>query len=528
MVSPAGNVTGRFGWVRRALPSLGVLVCLSLWFVPIALGRLIDADEGYLLMAARLVSEGHWPYRDFFLPQVPLVPATFATVFALFGRSWLVARVFSGLVAVAMGWLVYREVLSSTRRWTSGLFAAALFCFSGATIGWLTIVKGYGLSALFLLLAVLLVGTAVRCEESRESPPNRGVDAKLIAAGLAVGLAASTRLYAVLVVPALAVYLLAKLGFGRPARRKIGLYAAGSLLGLVPTIVCFLRAPRAFLFDTVRYHAVREFGQDSLLGTVGVKLPAVLKTMGIHALATYGERQWMAFAIVAALSAVARVLWRNKSRSPALVVALVLIAASVLPNPFQSQYLCMAVPFFAIEAGRLLGMVLDRVVRQDRRWTWVTAAAAGGYLIYNGWVGLHERHRFLHTGVSVDGVETTDRISRWQIPTVEAVARTIDDQRIAVGASWWPGYFVSTKTSIVVELANDFGFRAAAVLSPEDRRRMHVVSDLDVAEMISRRQPRLYVEGNWANSPTASRLSLSGYRLRATVGNARVWTVEEP
>jgi len=91
------------------LPSLGVLLGLSLWLVPISLGRLVDADEGYLLMAARLVSEGRWPYRDFFLPQVPLLPAVFATVFAVFGRSWLVARLFSGLVAVAMGWLVYRE-----------------------------------------------------------------------------------------------------------------------------------------------------------------------------------------------------------------------------------------------------------------------------------------------------------------------------------------------------------------------------------------------------------------------------------
>jgi hypothetical protein len=185
----------------------------------------------------------------------------------------------------------------------------------------------------------------------------------------------------------------------------------------------------------------------------------------------------------------------------------------------------MAVPFFAIEAGRLLGAVLDRVVHQHRRWTLVAAAAAG-YLSYNGWVARYDRHRFLHTGVAVDGVETTDRISRWQIPTVEAVARTIDDQHIPVGASWWPGYFVSSKTAIVVELANDFGFRAAAVLSPDERRRMRVASDFDVAEMISRRQPRLYVEGNWANAPTASRLSLSGYRLRATVGNAKVWAAE--
>ena len=504
------------------MPSLGVLLCLSLWLVPISLGRLVDADEGYLLMAARLVSEGRWPYRDFFLPQVPLLPAVFATVFAVFGRSWLVARLFSGLVAVAMGWLVYRESLSATRRQSAGLFATSLFALSGSTIGWLTIVKGYGLSALFLLLAVWLVGDAVRSEEKLD----RGAIIEIVAAGLTAGLAASTRLYAVLVIPALAVYLVGKLGLGRLALRKLGLYAIGCVLGLAPTLICFVRTPRAFLFDTVRYHAVREFGQDSLLGSVGAKLPAVARTMGIDASATYGERQWMAFAIVAVLAAVARVLWRNRSVSPALLVALVLIAASVLPNPFQSQYLCMAVPFFAIEAGRLLGTVLDCVAHQHPRWTWVAAAAAVGYLSYNGWVGLYDRHRFLYTGVTVDGVETSDRISRWQIPTVEAVARAVDAQHISVGASWWPGYFVSSKTAIAVDLANDFGFRAAAVLSPDERRRLHVVTDFEVAEMISRHQPRLYVEGNWASYPTASRMPISGYQLRATIENAKVWTVE--
>lgn len=522
METSAPRLTRCLRWIRPSLPSLGVLVCLSVWLVPISIERLIDADEGYLLMAARLVGEGRWPYRDFFLPQVPLLPAVFAAVFAVFGRSWLVARVFAGVLAVTMGWLVYREALGATRRRTAGLFAAALFASSGSTIGWLTIVKGYGLSSLFLLLAVGLLGSAVRSDGA----PNRRVVLTIVAAGLAAGLAASSRLYTVLVMPALAVYLVGKSGFGLPSLRRLGLYSVGAVFGLLPTLVCFVRAPRAFLFDTVRYHAVRELGQDSLLGTFGAKLPAVLKTMGIDALATYGERQWMAFAIVAVLAAVARVVWRTRSVSPALLVALVLIAASVLPNPFQSQYLCMAVPFFAIEAGRLLGTVLDVAAPRPRRWSLVAGAAAVGYLIYNGWVGQYDRYRFLHTGVTVDGVETTDRISRWQLPTVEAVARAIDAEHMALGASWWPGYFVSSKTAIVVELANDFGFRAAAVLSPDERRRLHVVNDSDVAEMISRREPALFVEGNWANSPTASRLPLSGYRLRATIENAKVWAVE--
>ncbi len=520
MESAAPSVTSRVGWLRRALPSIVVLVCLSAWLVPISLARLIDADEGYLLMAARLVGEGHWPYRDFFLPQVPLLPAVFAAVFAVLGRGWLAARLFSGLVAVAMGYLVYREALHATRRQSAGFFAAVLFGLSGSTIGWLTIVKGYGLATLFLLLSVCLVGDVVRSEGGGDRRASLGI----IAAGLAAGFAASTRLYTILVMPALAAYLVAKLGWRVRPLRRVGLYAAGAVLGLSPALVCLARAPREFLFDNVRYHAVRELGQDSLLGSFSAKFPAVLKTMGIDAFATYGERQWMSLAIVALLAAAAHLRWRSRTASPALLAASVLILASVLPNPFQSQYFCMAVPFFAIDAGRLLGTALDVSSRQDRRWKLAVAAAAAAYVIYNGWVGLYDRHRFLYTGVAVDGVESEDRVARWKVPTVEAVARAIDAEHIAEGASWWPGYFVSSKTAIVVDLANDFGFRAAAVLPPEERRQLHVVNDAEVADMISRRQPRLYVEGNWASCPTAARLPLSGYQLRSTIENAKVWT----
>ena len=144
MAKPALRVlaVGRWQRLRRALPSLMVVAALGAWLLPISLGRLIDGDEGYLLMAARLIGEGHWPYRDFFLTQTPLLPAVLGAVFRIFGRSWLTARVFSGALAVVMGWLVYRESLSATRRQSAALFAAAVFALNGASIGWLTIVKG--------------------------------------------------------------------------------------------------------------------------------------------------------------------------------------------------------------------------------------------------------------------------------------------------------------------------------------------------------------------------------------------------
>jgi hypothetical protein len=510
---------------RRTTVFLVVTGALASWLLPIAVNRLVDGDEGYLLIAARLVSEGRWPYRDFFLPQAPLVPALFGLLFWTLGRGWVQARLLAGLMAVAMGLLVYRETLCATRRRSAALFAAALFAMSDGTIGWLTIVKGFGVSALLMLMSATLMGTAVRqpAIEPSTSRPSRAA----LASGLAAGLAVCTRLYTVVLVPALALYLVRELGINRATMRRAGWYALGCLVGLLPLLVCYARAPRTFLFDTLLYHGVREYGQDSLFGTFREKLPLVLKTMGLDSDATYGERQWMAAAILASLAPWLRYRLRSTTTSPAGWVWPVLLGASVLPNPFQPQYLCLALPFFAIESGRLLHSLLDgRFSQKLRRWPVAVAAAVVIYLGYHACVARYERDRYLEDGAAVPGIWATDRAKRWQIATLEAVARAVDAQGIPVGASWWPGYFVNTRASIAVELANDFGFRAANALSAEERRRIHVVSHADVGEMIRRRQPRLFVQGNWATYPWASWLPENGYQVRQTVENVRVWTTE--
>src|SRR5688572_29749859 len=73
----------------------------------VALVRPIDGDEGYLLVAARLLSEGELPYRDFFHTQMPLFSIAYGAWFELFGRSWYTARVLSGLLAAGTGYLTF-------------------------------------------------------------------------------------------------------------------------------------------------------------------------------------------------------------------------------------------------------------------------------------------------------------------------------------------------------------------------------------------------------------------------------------
>jgi hypothetical protein len=524
MARPArtNTVRRRTTWLA-AIFGASVTALSSAFLLQVATRRLIDGDEGYLLMAARLVSEGLLPYRDFFLPQGPIVPMVFGGYFLVFGRTWLGARVLAGLIAALAGYLVYRETLSITRRRTAATLAAALFGLSAGTLGWLTIVKGYGLSALLALLAMMAARRASQPAWNRSG--QRLGSAMAFLAGLAAGLATSARLYLLLVAPMLCFYLMRRQGLSRRGLRALAWFSSGFVLGIFPLALGYLVAGKAFVFDTIQFHAVREYGQSSAFGTFASKWPVIRKAVGLHAKSTMAERQLMGLLIGAVAAAFARWMAPHRPGSVATYVWPAILVGSLLPNPFHPQYLCLLVPFLAIEVGVLLGALLDACAQSaSRALTLAVLLGATIYLGYHGGVGTLERRRFTEHGTNVPGIWSSRRALNWRIESVEAVAKAIDAHEAREAASWWPGYMVTSETPITRSLANDFGLRAAEALTPEERRRYRVVNHTEVGDMIRQRRPRIFVEGNWAARPWADLLPTNGYRVRAEIANARLWT----
>ena len=79
-----------------ALFSALVLCAVALWF------GALNQDEGWYLYAARMVSEGKLPYRDFSYTQGPLMPVVYSA-FSWIWKAWglLGARVFTLLVGLS-------------------------------------------------------------------------------------------------------------------------------------------------------------------------------------------------------------------------------------------------------------------------------------------------------------------------------------------------------------------------------------------------------------------------------------------
>src|SRR5262249_1425180 len=161
---------------------------------------------------------------------------------------------------------------------------------------------------------------------------------------------------------------------------------------------------------------------------------------------------------------------------------------SLLPNPTFNQYFCLIVPFLSIH-------VVERLHASaplSRRARAALGFGLAGYVL----LGAFDARRFVSTGARVPGIEETANAASWAIPTVGEISRRIDEAGADVGASWWPGYFAFTRTPIAVEMANDFGIRAAPNLTSGQRARFHIPSNAEILRWIQAGSPRLFVEGN--------------------------------
>jgi len=133
-----------------------LLVGQFVFFIWLALQRLIAPDEGFYVMAAKLVTQGKVPYLDFFYPQMPLLPYLHALPVKLGGPTWPAVRVLSALLASLLGLLIWRHVLDHFGKFPA-LLSLVLYCGSGMAFIWYSVVKAYAAAAFFLVLAFFLV-----------------------------------------------------------------------------------------------------------------------------------------------------------------------------------------------------------------------------------------------------------------------------------------------------------------------------------------------------------------------------------
>ena len=213
----------------------------------------LNQDEGWYLYAAGLVAHGELPYRDFAFTQGPVMAFVYALATPLvehFGvaAGRVVTQVFGGM---AMLLCVGLAMAGSPRRGrqTAAVFAVSLLAVNTYHSQFLSVVKTYSLTSLWLMAAFLFLALAL----TRHRP-----FASLMA-GFFLAAAACTRLSAGVLIPVTVLGCLLDPTL-RPCRAGWGV-ALGAGLGLLLFLgPCLLLAPEATWFHLVEFHRAREGG----------------------------------------------------------------------------------------------------------------------------------------------------------------------------------------------------------------------------------------------------------------------------
>ena len=479
-----------------------VTVFFSCYFSFVSYHRFIDGDEGFYLLASRLVLEHKIPYLDFFYTQAPLLPYAYGLWMKLFGISWFSARILAATLTTILGLLIYEHICRETQKWIVGVAAVTVFASSTLIFAWFPLVKTYSLTAVFLFGAYVVV-TGL----SAASLP------WLVAvAGLLFGLSVDTRSYVVGLMPLLLWWI-----FRHPETHngiyRILWFLGGFTVGIVPCLYLFVSSPDLFLFDNIGYHAIRS--DAGLIGDWKNKLHLSLKVL-------FGtEDNGGQFTILSALSlaAILTLRMRRGATLLAFLIAFVLGVISILPTPPFVQYFCLCMPFLIVAAvcGTSDYVTLLRAARPR----WIAVLASVAVLAFVASSGPSFRRYLLGTHDAPN----------WTLEKVSAVSKAID-QLAAPNeeiASFWPGYIFASKADPYPGFENDFGWMITDKLTAHQRAKYHIGARPDITDDFASHTPRIAVLGNQENGG-ASKVSkwariilrTNGYTAVRTIGDTSI------
>ncbi len=454
-----------------------VFVFLAGFFLWVARHRLIDGDEGFYLLASRLVLEHKTPYVDFFYPQAPLLPYAYDIWMRLLGISWFSARSFSATLTAILGLLIYKHLCRETQTWTAGVAGVILFASSTVIFGWLPIVKTYSLTALLLFGAYVMI--------ARLSPAS--LPWQVAAAGLFFGLSVATRFYVVALAPLLLWWIFRDTAT-RNGVSRICWFLCGFTIGIMPCLYLLAVSPDLFLFNNLGYHAIRT--DAGFIGNWKNKFHVLREVL-------LGADDRGQFGILSALSVVVISAMRMRT-GPALlafVIACVLGFISILPTPSFVQYFCLCMPFLIVAAVCGTSGYVTSLRAARPKWIATLATVAVSVFVALSIPGFQ---RYLLSGRNVIGISGTSDAPNWTLDRVSAVSKAIDElaapkEKIA---GFWPGYIFASKADPYPGFENDFGWLITTKLAADQRLKYHIIGHTEITADFAAHTPRIAVLGN--------------------------------
>jgi hypothetical protein len=445
----------------RLTPVIFILcILIYLWF---SLNRFIAWDEGFYVIAGKLILEGKLPYRDFFYPQMPLLPYIYACWFGVVGTGWYETRIITGIFAGSGVFLVW-QIIHKRFGKSAGLLGLWLMFCSHFSFAWSTTAKAYGITMMLILLSYIF---------STSKNINKK---KIFISGLFLGLAVNTRLYVV----ALAIVPLISWAFNdsKDFISRITWYGLGFLIGLLPGIIFLLLYPEQFWFNNIGYHLTRS--KASLNRAIKVKEFMALKLFSFSKTKQFYGMEFLLLTFFSILS----IFKKNNS---ALWYGLILFLVSFTPTPTYLQYFCLAVPFLVIATVNYISELSNQTIKK----TIVT------YLILIFTLfGYHNINKFCFSGFGVPGIKSIERASEQTLYQVNYITKLIGNLPINSNEyiySYWPGYLLESSLKIYIGTENHFGFNAAKNQSPIFKDKMRIIDNKDLLKALTNKNIKVAI-----------------------------------
>jgi hypothetical protein len=481
-------------------------------FLAVTRYRFIDADEGFYLLASRLVFLHKIPYLDFFYTQMPLLPYVYGSWMHFFGESWSTGRALSACLASTMGMLLYAHVCTQTGKWAAGVIAALLFSCTTLIFAWLPIVKTFALSGV-LLFACYMVASRFSTASSKWS---------FGLSGFLLGLSIETRLYFAALIPVFLFWIYRNVDPPKK-RAAFSVFLGGLLVAAVPSLYLLVMDANGYLFNNVGYHAIRS--DSGLVGGVGQKLSVVIEALitGPH-----GNGLQLGLLFLVSLSLVQKKRLAGPARL-ALELAIVLAVICLLPTPAYVQYFCVVVPLLLVATVCPLSTVLADA--NGNRRTLLRTAICGVSLAMYFALAIGDYRKYFITGEGLNGIYFKKDPANWTLPAIRSVSGVIDElanpgERVM---SFWPGYIFESKAIPYPRFENDSGRTISVTLTDSQLTNYHLVRRSSIEAEIADRIPRIVVVGNqeyWhePQQPYVEALERSGYVVARIVGGASIYT----
>lgn len=312
-------------------------------------------DEGFHLLAGRLILGGQSPYLDFCFPQTPLNAYWNALWLGISGDGWRVTHVVSSLLTACAILLAAEFILTRfpVRGWRlAGALAAALLVgLNASVIEFGTIAQAYAL-CLFLTVAAFRVAVLA---------VNRPGPLLAACAGLLVSAAAASSLLTAPATPVLLVWILV---CNRSGSRwtKCAAFLAAAVVPFLPVLWLLVKSPHNVLFNLVQYQLF--YRRSDWEGATGHDLDVLTSWIDSGPALLLGM-----LAVTGLLFIVRRSDWDRAVRREFYLCGWLAGAMGVeiaTAHPTFTWYFLLVVPFLAILAVAGLHEVAARMYRPDR------------------------------------------------------------------------------------------------------------------------------------------------------------------